>query len=217
MKTRRLALLIATKRYARNVPLAMYGGYFTSMWVYPGSHTLDPLCLRVSSLALRWRRRPTPRRPRQRSEPERYTVRLKSSHTKANRSSSNRSYVSRRATAMASCAGVRVVRRQWGLCGYDPEHVAFAPFPDSLLSGCVAFSQGPRRFITRLNGRPYLWCCSRLAIKLNKHWCLPSEYSPALIRPEKAHNDEGYVNIRVGIHTQTGCLESFLQFIDWVF
>ena len=22
---------------------------------------------------------------------------------------------------MASCAGVRVVRRQWGLCGYDPE------------------------------------------------------------------------------------------------
>ncbi|MEJ6690221.1 MAG: hypothetical protein QNL02_13840 [Paracoccaceae bacterium] len=44
-----------------------------------------------------------------------------------------------RATAMASCAGVRVVRRQWGLCGYDPEHVAFAPFPDSLLRRSVAF------------------------------------------------------------------------------
>jgi len=26
-----------------------------------------------------------------------------------------------------------------------------------------------------------------------------------------------YVNIWVGIHTQTGCLESFLQFVDWVF
>ena len=54
--------------------------------------------------------------------------------------------------------------------------VAFAPFPDSLLSGCVAFCQDPRRFIPRLKGRPGLWCCCRLAMTSNKYWCLPSEY-----------------------------------------
>ena len=124
-------------------------------------------------------------------------------------------HVLRSASATASCAG------SWwsddGGVAPIQNTVAVALFPDSLFSGCVATCQDPRRFITRLNGRPYLWCRCRLTMKSDKHWCLPSEYSPALIWPEKAHNDEGYVNIRVGIHTQTGCLESFLQFIDWVF
>jgi len=47
--------------------------------------------------------------------------------------------------------------------------VAFTPFPDSLLSSSVAFSQDPRSFITRLNDRPYLWCRRRLAMKSKKH------------------------------------------------
>ena len=33
MKTHRLTLLIATRRYPGDVLLAMCGGYFTSMWV----------------------------------------------------------------------------------------------------------------------------------------------------------------------------------------
>ena len=53
MKTRRLALLIATKRYPCDVLLAMCGRYFTSMWVYPGLYALDSLCLGVLSSALR--------------------------------------------------------------------------------------------------------------------------------------------------------------------
>ena len=67
---------------------------------------------------------------------------------------------------------------------------AFAPFPDSLFSGSVAFRQDPRRFITCLDGRPYLWCRCRLAMKSNKHWRLRSEYPPVPILPEKAQNDE---------------------------
>ena len=114
---------------------------------------------------------------RQGSRPERDTVGLRSPHTIANRSSGDTRQMLRRATAMASCAGVRVVRRQWGLCGYDPEHVAFAPFPDSLLRRSVAFCHDPRRLITRLNGRWYLWCRCRSAMTSNKHWCRPSEYA----------------------------------------
>ena len=49
MKTRRLTLSIATKRYPRDILLAMGGRYFTSMWVYPGLSALDPLYLAVSS------------------------------------------------------------------------------------------------------------------------------------------------------------------------
>ena len=73
--------------------------------------------------------------------------------------------------------------------------VAVALFPDSLLSGCVAVCQDPRRFITRLNDRRYLWFCCRLTITSNKYWYLPSEYAPStdLARksPEKAQNDGG--------------------------
>ncbi|MDB3911564.1 hypothetical protein N9381_07185, partial [Paracoccaceae bacterium] len=57
--------------------------------------------------------------------------------------------------------------------------VALALFPESLLSGYVAFCQDPRRFITRLAGRRYLWCRCRLAMTSNKHWCLPSKYPPS--------------------------------------
>ena len=98
-------------------------------------------------------------------------------------------HVLRSASATASCAG------SWwsddGGVAPIQNTVAVALFPDSLFSGCVATCQDPRRFITRLNGRPYLWCRCRLTMKSDKHWCLPSEYSPALIWPEKAHNDEG--------------------------
>jgi hypothetical protein len=66
-----------------------------------------------------------------------------------------------------------------GCGGCDPAQGAFAPFPDCLCSGCVAFSQDPRRFITRLNSRRYLSCGCRLAITSNKRWCLPSEYAPS--------------------------------------
>ena len=69
--------------------------------------------------------------------------------------------------------------------------VAVAPFPDSLLSGCVAFFQDPSRFITRLNGRPYLWSYCRLAMTSTLHWCLRSEYLPSTDLATKAQNDEG--------------------------
>ena len=41
----------------------------------------------------------------------------------------------------------------------------------------VAFCHDPRRLITRLNGRWYLWCRCRSAMTSNKHWCRPSEYA----------------------------------------
>ena len=109
MKTQRLALLIATKRYPRDVSLAMRGRYFRSMFMYPSSGAFKSLCLDLSSLSLRSRRRPTPCRRRQGSRPERDIVGFRNSRTTAIRSPSNHSNVLRSATATASCAGVRVV------------------------------------------------------------------------------------------------------------
>ena len=98
MKTHRLALLIATKRYPRDVSLAMCGGYFTSMWRCPSPNGFKPLCLGVPSLALRSRRRPAPCRRRQRSRPERDIAGFRNSRTTANRSSSDTGHVLRSAS-----------------------------------------------------------------------------------------------------------------------
>ena len=80
--------------------------------------------------------------------------------------------------------------------GCDPEPVAFAPFPHSLFSGCVAVCQDPRRFITRLNGRPYFgvgvaWLSRRTNIGV-AHLKIPR----VPILPEKRRMKRGYVMIR---------------------
>ena len=105
----RTALSITTKRYPHDVSLAIRGRYLTSMWMYPGSYALKPLCLGFSSLALRSRRLPTPCLRRQRSKPERDTFGFKNSRSKANRSSNDTSNALRSSTATAYCTGVRVV------------------------------------------------------------------------------------------------------------
>ena len=74
------------------------------------------------------------------------------------------------------------MKRVWGVAAIL-DTVAYAPYPDSLLSGSVAISKDPRRFNARLNGRPYLWCRCRLTMKSNKHWCLPSGYPSVPILP----------------------------------
>ena len=107
MKTHRLAQLIVTKKYPRDVSLAMHGGYFTSMWRCPSPYGFKPLCLGVPSLALRSRRRPAPCRRRQGSRPKRDIVGFRNSRSTAKRSSSDHSNVSRRSTATISCTGVR--------------------------------------------------------------------------------------------------------------
>ena len=80
--------------------------------------------------------------------------------------------------------------------GCDPEPVAFAPFPHSLFSGCVAVCQDLRRFITRLNGRPYFgvgvaWLSRRTNIGV-AHLKIPR----VPILPEKRRMKRGYVMIR---------------------
>ncbi|MDA9967098.1 hypothetical protein N9D70_00655 [bacterium] len=72
-----------------------------------------------------------------------------------------------------------------------PKTVAFAPFPDSLLSRSVAFCQDQRRFITHLNGRRYLWFFCPLVTMSNKHWCLPSEYAPSTDLARKSAERRG--------------------------
>ena len=123
MKTQRLAQLIATKRYPRDVSLAMCGGYFTSMWVYPGLYALDPLCLGVSSLALRSRRLSHPCLRRQRSKPERDTFGFRNSRTTANRSSSDTVTFCavHRHGLLRWCQGGLKTVWVWG-GGCDPEH-----------------------------------------------------------------------------------------------
>ena len=97
MKTHRLTLLIATRRYPGDVLLAMCGGYFTSMWVYPGSGAFKPLCLSVPSLAVRSRRRRS--MPTQTgSRPERDIVGFLNSRTTANRLFSDSRHVLRSAS-----------------------------------------------------------------------------------------------------------------------
>ena len=132
-----------------------------------------------------------------RSRPERDIVGFRNSRTTANRSSSDSRHVLRSASATASCAGSGWSEDGGGVrcVAAILNTVALALFPDSLFSGCVAFCQDPRRFITRLNGRPYLWCRCRLAMTSNKYWCLPSEYPPAPILPEKRRTTRVYVII----------------------
>jgi hypothetical protein len=98
MNTRRLALSIVTKKYPRDVSLAMCGGYFTSMWRCPSPYGFKPLCLGVPSLALRSRRRPAPCRRRQGSRPERDIAGFRNSRTTAKRSSSDTGHVLRSAS-----------------------------------------------------------------------------------------------------------------------
>ena len=98
MKTHRLAQLIVTKKYPRDVSLAMHGGYFTSMWRCPSPYGFKPLCLGVPSLALRSRRRPAPCRRRQGSRPERDIAGFRNSRTTAKRSSSDTGHVLRSAS-----------------------------------------------------------------------------------------------------------------------
>ena len=98
MKTHRLALSIATKRYPRDVSLAMCGGYFTSMWIYLGLYAFKPLCSGVPSVALRSRRRPGPCRRGQGSRPERDIAGFRNSCTTAKRSSSDTRHVLRSAS-----------------------------------------------------------------------------------------------------------------------
>ena len=98
MKTHRLTLLIATRRYPCDVLLAMCGGYFTSMWIYLGLYAFKPLCSGVPSVALRSRRRPAPCRRRQGSRPERDIAGFRNSRATAKRSSSDSRHVLRSAS-----------------------------------------------------------------------------------------------------------------------
>ena len=168
--------------------------------MYPGSGAFKSLCLDLSSLPLRSRRRPAPCRRRQGSRPERDIVGFRNSRTTAIRSPSDQqSRFAQCIPATACCAGgqgglksVGVVRCVAAILNT----VSHALFLVSLFSGCVAFRQDQRRFNTRLNGRRYLWCWCwcRLAMTSDKHWCRPSEYPPSTDLARKAQNDEGLCN-----------------------
>ena len=122
LRTKRLALSIATKRYPRDVSLAIRGRYFTSMWMYLGSYALKLLCLGLSSLALRSRRLPTPCLLKQRSKPERDTFGFRNSRTTANKPSSDTSNVLRsedRHGLLRWCEGG--LKTEGGGC-CDPRH-----------------------------------------------------------------------------------------------
>ena len=98
MKTHRLALLIATKRYPRDVSLAMCGGYFTSMWVYPGSGAFKPLCLDLSILGCTVTKASRSMPTQTGSRPERDIVGFRNSCTTANRVFSDSRHVLRSAS-----------------------------------------------------------------------------------------------------------------------
>ena len=190
MKTRRLTLSIVTKKYPRDVSLAMCGGYFTSMWTYPGSGAFKPLCLSVSSLALRSRRRPAPCRRRQGSRPERDIVGF--------RNFAHHGHWIAPVTTVTFHA-VQPPRplalvsgwSEGGGGGCDPEHCRVCAISRQSAQWLRGVLPRPRRFITRLNGRRYLWCCCRLTMTSNKHWCRPSEYPPSTDLARKPQNDEG--------------------------
>lgn len=99
---------------------------------------------------------------------------------------SSTAYTSRRSTGSMNChcgigrrwrpgTTVKPHKLKYQRSAYDT--VAFAPVSYSLPCGSVAFSHDPHKFRTRLNGLPYFWHCCRLAMKSNKHRCLPSEYT----------------------------------------